>query len=286
MKVFISWSEARSKAVAETLSWWLKQLINEVDPWTSSGNIEKGKRWGLELAQGLEDTNFGIICLTLENLTKPWILFEAGALSKLLNDAYVCTYLIGLKYADVTGPLEAFQHTLATREDTHQLVKTINAAIREEQRRLSDDHLDRAFDHWWPDLEKCLNSLPVPQEPQAPQRKDTDMLREVLEIVRDLAKSPPVPAARTIGEFFRGPSNMGSFYDTFLPYHTPKLRDLLIEARGDEAVQHRILDNFLRGYTEGRAQVLQAVEVAPKLETPNTSKPVTSQKKAGSRRRS
>jgi hypothetical protein len=44
MKLFISWSEARSKAVAETLSWWLKQLINEVDPWTSLGNIEKGER--------------------------------------------------------------------------------------------------------------------------------------------------------------------------------------------------------------------------------------------------
>jgi len=98
------------------------------------------------------------------------------------------------------------------------------------------------------------------------------MLQEILEIVRDLAKSPPLPSARTLGELFRGPSTMGSFSDTFLPSLTPMLRDLLIEARGDEAVQRRILNNYLMGYTQGKAQGRQSVEGAPKPEPSNTSK--------------
>jgi hypothetical protein len=44
-----------------------------------------------------------------------------------------CTYLVNMPYTDVTGPLAGFQHTLATQEDTHQLTKTINAAIAEGQ---------------------------------------------------------------------------------------------------------------------------------------------------------
>jgi hypothetical protein len=46
-----------------------------------------------------------VICLTPENLTAPWLLVEAGDLSKLLKDAYVFTYLIDVEPTAVTGPL-------------------------------------------------------------------------------------------------------------------------------------------------------------------------------------
>jgi hypothetical protein len=146
------------------------------------------------LAEELESTHVGVICLTPENLTASWLLFEAGALSKLHKDALVCTYLVGVDYSAVTGPLADFQHTPATKEDTHQMVKSINAAIDEGQGRLTDTQLDRAFKRCWSELQRCLETLPEPQEAIPPPRKAEDMLQEVLEVVRGLAKTPtPIP---------------------------------------------------------------------------------------------
>jgi hypothetical protein len=190
MKVFISWSGRRSRAVAQTLRTWLKDVIQSVDPWISVEDIEKGQRWGLSLAEHLESTHAGVICLTPENLTAPWLLFEAGALSKLHKEARVCTYLIDMPYAAVpSGPLAEFQHTLVTQEDTHRMVRSINAAIPEGQVRLTEAELNRAFKRCWPELQQCLETLPEPQEPIPPRRPPEDMLQEVLEIVRTSAQS-------------------------------------------------------------------------------------------------
>ncbi|MGH8071729.1 MAG: TIR domain-containing protein [Candidatus Entotheonellia bacterium] len=189
MKVFISWSGARSQVVAEKFRDWLPDVIQAVAPWISSEDIRKGKRWSVDLAHQLETTHIGVICLTPGNLTAPWLLFEAGALSKLhtKKGTYVCTYLIGVSHTTVTGPLAEFQHTLATKADTHQLVKTINAAM--EQGRITDTQLDRAFERCWPDLQQCLETLPETKEAVPPPRKAEDMLQEILEIVRGIAGS-------------------------------------------------------------------------------------------------
>ncbi|MAM66320.1 MAG: hypothetical protein CL702_08060 [Chloroflexi bacterium] len=61
MKVFISWSGDRSRAVADTLRVWLKDVIQAVDPWISGSNIEKGTRGGLEITKELEDSLVGIL---------------------------------------------------------------------------------------------------------------------------------------------------------------------------------------------------------------------------------
>jgi TIR domain len=71
MKVFISWSGLRSQAVAQTLRSWLKDVIQALDPWISVEDINKGQQWGPSLAEELESTHAGVICLTPENLTAP-----------------------------------------------------------------------------------------------------------------------------------------------------------------------------------------------------------------------
>src|SRR5690349_1090027 len=83
----------------------------------SSRDIDKGSRSLEEINSELMDTSFGIVCLTPENLEEKWIHFESGAVSKTLTaaPARLWTYLWGIKYADVRGPLQQFQHTLAAR---------------------------------------------------------------------------------------------------------------------------------------------------------------------------
>jgi hypothetical protein len=116
MKIFISWSGIRSKAVAEALHDWLPTIIQAVRPWLSPADIDKGTRWRTEVATELEHSQVGIVCLTPENLNSSWLLFEAGALSKIQESSFICTLLYDLEPSTVVGPLGQFQHTLATKK--------------------------------------------------------------------------------------------------------------------------------------------------------------------------
>ena len=118
MKVFISWSGERSKPVAEALRWWIPSVIQAIKPWLSKEDIAKGARWSSELADQLKDTNFGVVCLTSDNLKSSWIVFEAGALSKAVDSAFVCPYLVDLQVSDLDGPWKEFQATKAEKSDT------------------------------------------------------------------------------------------------------------------------------------------------------------------------
>ena len=82
MKVFISWSGEKSHKIANILREWMPCVIQSIKPYVSSKDIDKGARWSTDIAKELEDSYFGIICVTKSNINAPWINFEAGALSK------------------------------------------------------------------------------------------------------------------------------------------------------------------------------------------------------------
>jgi len=184
MKVFISWSGSASKAVAEGLRNWLPMVIQCVTPWVSSEDIARGLRWSAELTRQLETTRVGIICVTRDNMNAPWLLFEAGALSKTTEATFVCPYLLGVEATELTGPLAEFQASAADRDGTKCLLRTVNSVPGNAQ-ILSEKQLDDIFDVWWPRLEPLLiqsDSLLTTEPRQI--RTDRDMLREVLELLR------------------------------------------------------------------------------------------------------
>lgn len=182
MKVFISWSGERSRLVAESLRYWLPKVIQAVQPWMSVSDIEKGTRWRTDIANELEQTTIGIICLTQENLSSAWIHFEAGALSKQQQNTYVCTFLYGLEPADIREPLAQFQTTRAKKDDIRKLIQTINNALGE--RKLPESEISESFDVWWPKLEERLDNISAPIENSEPQRKEREILEEILGLVR------------------------------------------------------------------------------------------------------
>jgi hypothetical protein len=185
VKVFLSWSGSSSRALAEALYEWLPRVIQSVRPWLSSSDIQAGVRWSAEVARELEETSFGILCLTPENLEAPWIMFEAGALSKAVQSARVVPYLLGVDAAQLKGPLAQFQAVAALPEPTQRLLRALNAALGE--RSLGDDQLGEAFEVWWPRFEKRLTSItedllrPVVAPPK---RTQDDLLVEILQLVR------------------------------------------------------------------------------------------------------
>jgi len=184
MRVFLSWSGVRSKMVAEGFADWLRQVIQATDPWLSS-DIEKGVRWGPEVAENLETSRVGILCLTPENLAEPWILFEAGALSKT-RDAHLCTLLLGLKPAHIAPPLAQFQHTTTDKAEILKLLTAVNSAVEKAgEKALPESTLHTVFETNWPQLEKLFSTaMQLPAAASTPTRTPADLLGEVLDLVR------------------------------------------------------------------------------------------------------
>ena len=183
MDVFISWSGERSRAAAEALREWLPMVINAIEPWLSSADIDKGSRWATELSVRMEVSKAGIICLTPSNLRAEWVLFEAGALSKTITNTFVCPFLIDLKPTDLRGPLAQFQAVRATnKKEVLELIKTLNTA---QEKPLLEKLLGSAFEMWWPALTAQLQNLPSEESTMTPQRSERELLEEILDLVRN-----------------------------------------------------------------------------------------------------
>lgn len=155
MKVFISWSGENSHKIATALHDWLPYIIQAIRPFMSSGDIFKGERWSDVLAKELEDTQFGIICLTPSNIDAPWLNFEAGALSKCIDRSSLSPFLFQVRPNEVEGPLAMFQSTIFAKEDVFNLLTSINQRL-ESTRRLDLTLLRQTFETWWPRLELAL----------------------------------------------------------------------------------------------------------------------------------
>lgn len=188
MIVFISWSGTRSQLVAEALHSWLPQVINEVKPFVSSNDIYAGARWQQDIAEQLERASFGILCVTSSNQHAPWLNFEAGALAKVVDASRVVPLAVDLKTSAIENPLAQFQALPIDRAGIKRLVATLNDACEDP---LKDQHLQRAFERWWEELEASLAAAFDESETNDAERAsppDRDMLAEILDTVRGLSR--------------------------------------------------------------------------------------------------
>lgn len=185
MKIFISWSGNKSKDVATFLKSWIEQIIQAAEPWISV-DIDKGKKWNGEIVTELTESRVGIICLTRDNLNSPWILFEAGALSKA-SDSYVCTFLIDINPTDLTGPLSIFQATRFNKEDIFKLLISINNNINlSGGKSLTTDNLKSLFKVFYPQLEEEINKIISNSKEESNEliRTDRELLEEAVQLLR------------------------------------------------------------------------------------------------------
>ncbi len=197
MELFISFHGKKSQAIAKHIADWLPCIITSVDPWTSF-EMEKGITWIRELKDKLESLNFGIICLTQDNLTSEWIHFESGAIGNNKNSR-TYTLLTELKSSNVKPPLSIFQHTSSNdKEDMLKLVGSINNKCKElGESSLSENNLIKSFNKWWGEFEEGMVSILKSYEHiENLERSDKDILLEILSSVRNneqIARFPSDP---------------------------------------------------------------------------------------------
>jgi formylglycine-generating enzyme required for sulfatase activity len=138
--------------------------MNAISPWVSSEDIEPGSRWNVEVTQSLDATSVGILCLTPENLTAPWVLFEAGALAKAVEGRTGCVVpflLPGVAMSDLPSPFAQFQAVPSSdRDAVFRMLRHFNDRLAANHEvPLETDRLDRVFSRWWPDLQNALERI-------------------------------------------------------------------------------------------------------------------------------
>lgn len=183
MKVFVSWSGARSQALANALREWFPLVLHYVEPWLSDADLAAGERWGQRLAKELETANFGVVCITRDNLTSPWILFEAGSLAKSMDGSRVIPLLLDVEFSEITGPLAQFQAKKVERDGLFEVVQAINALATQP---VAETRVKELFDALWPKLEKQIADIPTDKAKAKPVRSQHEVLEELVAGVRSL----------------------------------------------------------------------------------------------------
>jgi hypothetical protein len=199
MKIFVSWSGDFSHAVAKALKDWLPNVIQAVEVFLSSEDIAKGSQWFHELGKVLDESSFGILCLTRQNLGAPWVLYEAGALGKHFGQARVVPLLIDLKMPDLEGPLAQFNGAELEKNEIAKVVSAINSHLQPAP--LSTEKLEKAFKTWWPTLEKSLNQA----------RNDTAPTGK--KFTYDVFLSTPMAAFKTDADYRSGRAEFKKIFD-------------------------------------------------------------------------
>jgi hypothetical protein len=184
MKVFISWSGPKSKAVANYLKRWIKFVLQNSQPWVSTHDIERGRVAMTQLIDTLNESKIGIICLTPRNHEKPWILFEAGAISSKFDESRVLTLLLdGLKVEDLNPPLGLFQATYPDKESMKSLLWTINQLM---DAPLEPETFNDVFETYWPQFNQEYTRIinEVKEDGPVIERNESDKLDEILMSIR------------------------------------------------------------------------------------------------------
>ncbi len=220
-KIFISWSGDLSQKLAEEISEWLPRVLQFAKPYFTPNDIEKGTRWSTDIANELENAKVGIVCLTKENINRPWILFEAGALSKNLGNSNVCTILFDFDSSQLTGPLTSFQATKFEKEDFKKLIKVINSTA--EESKLNESVLDEVFEVWWPRLEQKVNEIlnSTQVTTNSVERTEKEILKEILNLTRQQSRS-----ARPIEDLVITEKIIKKMMDTVIDVHSLLLNNI------------------------------------------------------------
>jgi len=223
MKLFISWSGERSQALAQALRDWLPLVLHYVEPWLSEADIAAGERWAEAVAKELEASNFGVICVTRENVDSQWVLFEAGALAKSMQGSRVIPLLLDLEFRDISGPLAQFQAKKVEKAGLSEVIHSINQAASQ---AVPEPRAEQLFDALWPELEKAVAAIPKQASAAKHARPQHEVLEELVASVRSLDSR-----FREVSE--ESPRQMRSRRIRFHPMMIHELADMMGEKPDD-----------------------------------------------------
>jgi len=167
MKVFVSWShvDSASHNAAELVHQLLPLLHDSWQPFVSSHNLKAGVLWLNELFTELENTNFGIVCISGEPSDWSWVLFEAGSLAKAFSSSRVVPLLIDIDPDQLPKPLKIFQAVTFDLHGLKALIETLCDACQftPQTKDIINSRLEVYWKQYKEEITKIIKSVKAPK---------------------------------------------------------------------------------------------------------------------------
>lgn len=165
--VFISWAGEPSRQIGTALQQLIALTVQNAKPWMSHEDILAGSDWSDEVRGHLKVATFGVLCLTPDNIDRPWVLYEAGAIGEKVGGSRVCPMIYGMSVDALRYPLKRFQAKPLTQPGVWDLVRAIHQST--DPPLLTEAQLRVSFDAHWPAFELAIRgvetTVPAPEPP-------------------------------------------------------------------------------------------------------------------------
>jgi hypothetical protein len=180
VKIFISWSGDRERAVAEALQAAIPKLcVADVSIFVSSQSISKGANGVAVIEANLDESAFGIVLVSRENQFAPWLNYEGGWLASTLSRP-VATICLNLRPGDITSPLAPRQATQF--ENPADMATLLRQVVDLANPMMNDQAFETLLAPVWPQIRDSWSDGGGGSEP--PARDSNEMLAEIVERVR------------------------------------------------------------------------------------------------------
>ncbi len=154
LSVFLIWSGKRSHEAAKILYEWLPKVI-PCRPWICDNDIVD-LTWLNQIVDNARSANAGIACITRENYSNPWILFEAGLIIGSNGNGFY-PLLLDMKPKELDGlnyPLYLYESYTFSKARVWEIVKALNKKINPPKKQLQQE-----FEHSWVKLKSKLSPI-------------------------------------------------------------------------------------------------------------------------------
>ena len=192
MRLFISWSGDKSQKIAELLKGLFHKVVQSLEPWVSSEDIETGSVWFSQICNEIREDCNSVIVVTKENKENPWIMFEAGALCRGDDTNRVNVVLVDLEPSEIRAPLSAFNVVRADEDGLRRLIHNLNRRLLQEDPnipgKITDQDVDEGFNCWYRDFKKKFDEV-MAEYPETEHKVKTEseiMQEETLLAVRGI----------------------------------------------------------------------------------------------------
>lgn len=206
LRVFVSWSTEPSREIAEAFQILLRKCVQSAEGWVSSRDIRPFSVWSQELDDQLAELVLGVLVITQDNLTAPWMLYEAGALANRATGGIggITCLLVDVRPTNVPQPLGRFQNVPVSREGVFELLLRIGELAPYPV--VADDLSTMLEAHWAAFAAAVDAARPKIGKPAADgERSERAVLEEILTLVRDTSARP----SRWVEILGRGPGIAG-----------------------------------------------------------------------------
>ncbi|PZO47703.1 MAG: hypothetical protein DCF16_17395 [Alphaproteobacteria bacterium] len=255
--IFISWSGEKSKKVANRLADFLEDVLG-VKAYTSDKEMKPAQNWRDELERRLSEAKFCIMCLSIENIDAPWMMWESGAIWQARKHAEadssdrnerVCPFLIDFppgELPSLAGPLGGVNVVRYGEDEVRKLVFQLHHILNP---AAAADGVTRRFQVGWPGCKQDIDGILKEYAASLQPFEKFAQLREIsLERIKRTRESPIMnrllsETLDAFGQYIRGAiaPNGGGSTDLYLPFSLYPTHHLsLISGRSRNSVVHAV----------------------------------------------